>query len=223
MPTLFAQVTIPNKDELNADAIVNTFNWTGVDDVEDMCTAILSRLQTFYNTAPSGSTNQLSKFMSTELNFPGARLKIYDASDPEPRVPVFDESMGLSQGTPVATSNLPGEVSLCLSYSAKTVSGGNRRRRRGRIYIGPLNTAAADTSSNVAARPNVNFQTCLKGAGLALAEASTLGASWVVWSRKSSSAAVIHEGYVDNAFDTQRRRGVAPTSRMTWEVETDPA
>lgn len=220
MPQILGQVVIPHQDQLAHDAVVNTFNFTGVDDVEDMCTAAYGRLQEFYEDAPGGSTNGLIRFMSTELNYPGARLKFYNQDDPEPRVPIFDESMGLVQTSPVGSTNLPGEVAVCTSYSAAAESGTNPRRRRGRLYIGPLNIGASTATNGVAARPSGPFITCLEGTTQRLAEASTLGCAWAVYSRRGSSFAIIEKGYVDNAFDTQRRRGVNPTTRTPWEVET---
>lgn len=222
MPTLFGQVIIPHKDLLAQDAVVNTFNFTGVDDIEDMSTAIYTRLKSFYQDTTSTSSRAVNQYMSNELNFPGARLKLYDASDPEPRVPVFDESMGLTQGNIYGGWPLPGEVAICSSYRAAAESGTNPRRRRGRIFIGPLNANASTQSPNIAARPSSDAISTIAEASLRLAEASTLGAAWVVWSRKNDSGSIIHSGYVDNAFDTQRRRGVEANSRGNWEVETDP-
>lgn len=222
MPILFGQVVIPHKNTITGDTIVNTFNFSGVDDVEDMATAIAGRLSAFYETTPPSATQPLLYYMSSELNYPGARLRLYNEADAEPRVPVYDESLGLVQPTPSTSLNLPGEVALCASYSARVESGQNRRRTRGRVYIGPLNTGVLQNDTNGTARPVTAFRTTLGNAAQKLAEDSTLGAMWGVWSRRDSSFALISQGYVDNAFDTQRRRGVPASGRTNWEVETDP-
>lgn len=219
MPHIYAQVRIPHSNGLPADAVINTFHFTGTDDVADMCTAIRERLTAFYNVVPSGATNSIKNYLSTELSITGTRVKMYDWDDPEPRAPVFDESLSLTSTTPVAQNNLPGEVALCTSYAAPAVSGQIASRRRGRLYIGPLNAGANLTTINIPSRPLPAFRVALAEATEALAAASTLGARWVVWSRVNSSASGIERGWVDDAWDTQRRRGIQPTARLTWEVE----
>lgn len=217
MPHLFAHVVLPNKNNLAEDAFVNGFHFTGVSSAEAMTTEIFARLASFYEDTAVGAPRPLNQWMSTEINFPGARLKIYDWDDPKPRAPIFDESLGLVQGTPVESLALPGEVALCLSYAGPIESGGHPARRRGRVYIGPLNTGCTAPTPNASARPAGQLITTMAAAGEALADASTSGCSWVVWSTVNSSATVITRGWVDNAFDTQRRRGVRPSGRTTWE------
>jgi hypothetical protein len=39
---------------------------------------------------------------------------------------------------------------------------------------------------------------------------------WVVWSEADQDAGSVFDGWIDNAFDTQRRRGVQASSRTTW-------
>lgn len=219
MPHIYAQVTIPHRSLVTADNVVNTFHFTGVDDVEDMTTAIYGRLADFYNDADSPQTLPLKNYLSGDLNPAGTRVKMYDWADPEPRVPVLDESLGVSAATPVDAENLPSEVSLCLSYLSAPESGGRPARRRGRLYLGSFNTGVLQGTSTSSSRPSTTFVGNVVAAGKRLATANTLGAQWVVWSRRDSEAHEIVRGYVDNAWDTQRRRGVPSTSRSVWEVE----
>jgi len=116
-------------------------------------------------------------------------------------------------------SPLPEEVSAVLSFKADTaglleVSGSTRpkARRRGRLYLGPLNSGTIGTA----------------GAGVFLAlafQGTILGAAsnfldqvpeWSVWSRKDAAVHPVVDGWLDNAFDTQRRRGVRANGRTTW-------
>lgn len=218
MPHLFAQVRIPHRNLIPADSVINTFHFTGVDDIGDMVSAVLPRLRDFWNAnAPS---TPLKNFYSSELNMPGARAKFYNWDDPEPRAPIADESLGITAPAFESTTNLPGEVALCTSYRGPLESGEIPARRRGRIYIGPLNAATIQSSSTNPARPASAFRTCVAEATERLATESTLGAGWVVWSRVNGSATPIEFGWVDDAFDTQRRRGVAATTRTNWQVET---
>lgn len=217
MAHIFVQVRIPHRNLIPADAVINTFHFTGVDGAGDMISAILPRLTSFWNDG--SPTIPLKNFYSGELSWGGARAKFYDWDDPEPRAPLADESLGITSATPESTTNLPGEVALCSSYRAPLESGEIPARRRGRIYIGPLCSAVLLTGTTVPTRPSSTFRTCVAEATQRLAEDSTLGARWVVWSRVNSSASPIEFGWVDDAFDTQRRRGVAATTRTNWSVE----
>ena len=98
-------------------------------------------------------------------------------------------------------------------------------RRRGRIYLGPLAAVAADSSTG---RPNTSFVTAIKNAAAAyLASVTTDGTfTWVVHSHttgaspgtydETGNSVTVNQGWVDNAWDTQRRRGMAPTTRSAF-------
>lgn len=219
MAHVYVQVRIPHRNQINADTVINTFHFTGVDSLGDMVTAILGRLTTFYNVTPGGGSAPLKNYWSGVIDPGAVRARFYDFDAPEPRAPIADESLGLVTSSPISTTNLPSETALCTSYRAALVSGENPARRRGRLYFGPLNAgASAGTGSNVV-RPSTAVIGDLYRATRDLADASTLGARWVVWSRVNESAVPIEYGWVDNAFDTQRRRGEDATSRTNWSVE----
>lgn len=219
MPNVFVQIRIPHRNGIPKDAVMNTFHFSGVDDREDFVPEITGRLYALFCTPPAGSTYAVNTFMSGELNLAGTRAKYYDMDDPEPRSPFADESLGLVQGTPRSVINLPGEVALCSSYRGDLVSGEPPARRRGRIYIGPLNSGALSAGGTDPARPLGTFRTSVAGATQALAAASTLGVRWVVHSRVSGTNTAIEYGWVDDAFDTMRKRGVEATTRSNWSVE----
>lgn len=219
MGQIYAQVTFPHRSLIPADAAMNTFFFTGVDDPEDQATSAFGRLVTFYNVASGSATIPIKNYLSGELLVTGARVKIYNMDDPEPRVPILDESLGLSSPTPVNAVNFPAEVAVGLSYRADPESGVAPARRRGRIYLGPLNTGAGTGSTTATARPTALMQSNCAQACKQLAIASPVGTRWAVHSRVSGTYAIITNGYVDDAYDTQRRRGVDTTSRVGWEVE----
>lgn len=86
-----------------------------------------------------------------------------------------------------------------------------RSRRTGRLYLGPLNIAAMSDG-----RPIGSFLTAVENAYVAaVAQWAAVGITPRVWSRKASATYAITHIQQDNAFDTQRRRGVAATSRTT--------
>lgn len=215
MGQIHCQVTFPHNSLIAADSVVNTFSFTGIDNVEDQAIVAKGKLLAFYNTVAAGQVNPIKAYLSSELALLSARIKVYDASDPEPRVPILDVALGTTSVTPLNTQNLPGEVALAASYAAEAESGVAAARRRGRIYLGPLNVGAGSGSGATPSRPTTQFRSDVAKACQALA-GSPVGTLWAVWSRKNSAYYVITRGYVDDAWDTQRRRGVATTTRTGW-------
>lgn len=142
----------------------------------------------------------------------GHTLKIYALSDPEPRAPVWD--VGWSFAASPSGTPLPSETCITISYQGARVSGTDQARRRGRMYIGPLSTGtmtdgrpdSATISSMVTA-----FQTFH-------AAIATAGVTFVVYSRTNDAGVAVTDGWIDNAFDTQRRRGVKATARNPFDV-----
>lgn len=150
------------------------------------------------------------------MNLPATRIKIYNLGDPLPRSPIYDDSF-VPSGSNVGPSSLPLEVAVVSSFSAPRQSGVPQARRRGRLYIGPLSVDVVDISSPLFL-PVVKpvFLTLLAGVTKTLSESNDPTAQWVVWSRKGNSFAPIEEGYVNNEFDTQRRRGYDALARTQW-------
>jgi hypothetical protein len=94
------------------------------------------------------------------------------------------------------------------------VSGISQARRRGRVFLGPLgNNAVSSTTGRVASGAYTAIQT---------AAATLLGGSgigdwtWIIWSKASSSQVVVDNGWIDDAPDVQRRRGVDPSTRVLF-------
>jgi len=85
------------------------------------------------------------------------------------------------------------------------------------LYIGPLHILCQDLGPSNDSRPIIEFRNALKAAAEALADdAVTLGVTWSILSRSDGDTKPVVGGYIDNAWDTQRRRGVEPTSRLGW-------
>jgi hypothetical protein len=130
--------------------------------------------------------------------------------------------LGLNQGGPELESNYvfpggsgdgPQEVALCLSYYATF----NQPRRRGRIYLGPFGKAG------LGGRPDSIMLNKAKALGQAFGAgwAASGGAQsiWQLHSRTpASNMQTITNYWVDNAWDTLRSRGIAPTSRVSGSV-----
>lgn len=232
MPDTFvkAVVTLENDSLQVRDAAVNTwyFRTDGFGTEDQRSADIAGALSAFYNA--------IDAYLSQNINSP-MRIELYDHADATPRTPIWDVTQTLGIVTPVP---LPNEVASCLSFRSALTSGVNRRRAHGRVYIGPLNIDAA-TDSVGDTRPNSAFRTAVTAAADAylLPVPNSGSLSVIEWSQFSKSRALglgigvphpanepnytaeqLDDGYkpvvlawVDDAFDTQRRRGLRPSTR----------
>lgn len=212
------QVTIPYFTGIAKDVITNTFNYSwdaggapGASDFLNLRNAIFGFYEGIWLTGgPYG--------MAPWVNATAARIKIYNLDDPEPRVPVYDNTNALVVKKDTA-GVLPPEVSLVLSFHGNYISGVPLARQRGRIFLGGIGDSCVLTSSASAYPvPNATWRTLI---GTTARSNLKLGAAafswqWNVLSRTAGLGFEVYSGWVDNAFDTQRRRGQAATSRSLW-------
>lgn len=216
MTHALAQVVFSSTTGLPEDVFVNTFHFDA-DDPADL--AILSRLESFYNDTHAPGTAPISDTLSTVIDRTQARIKVYDMSEPEPRTPVLD-STWVPNAAATATS-FPNEVSLVLSFKADPESGIPLGRTRGRVFLGPLSDANSALSGGDW-RPNSTRINKWIGAGDFLAEANTAALQWCVFSAAAladghpTGLFPVTSGFVDDAYDTQRRRGGKALSRTTF-------
>jgi hypothetical protein len=207
-------VSLQRASELPEDLIINTFYFrtpslVGPTDAE--MSAIATALAGFYNTA-TGSNPAIAGFMSSLLAIGQVHtVKQYNMDTPKPRPPLSTSTFSISDAT---GQGLPAEVSLCLSYRATLVAGLDPRNRRGRVYVGPFDTSALANQQNGSdVFPAVGLMNAMREAGLRLMNLTTV--LWVVHSPTNNNDMEITNVHVDNAFDTQRRRGGKPTSRTS--------
>jgi hypothetical protein len=197
-----ALVTLRTADAIPANFLTNSL-WFDVVEEEDypIITAVIEEC---YNLLIAELSNLLAQN--------GHEIQFYRESDPTPRVPTFETTFNLDSAP--SGSPLPREVSLCLSFQAGKVSGLSQARRRGRIYLGPLDSATVGTDG----RPDAGVIAAVASFGEQLLGASqaSLTWKWAVYSRVNGSGSEVMDGWVDNSFDTQRRRGDAPTTRDTF-------
>lgn len=144
-----------------------------------------------------------------------AALSTYTAANREVVVKAYDAELVPRSGPPVGQKTLnagltpasPGirEVALCLSYYADN----NVPRRRGRLYIPAmfLATGTLPVRPTQAHRDSLGqFVTMFKNLG-------GVDTDWVVWSRADHQAHTITNWFADDEWDSQRRRGLRPTTR----------
>lgn len=151
--------------------------------------------------------NYFSPFLA-----PSWTIKVYDIDQPTPRVPLVERD-DFGPFSPTGSGAFPTEVAMCLSYRGVLVSGEPKGRRRGRVYLGPLSANAAYNEST-GCRPSANLVSALSDAVQALSDGlDGSGVLHSVWSRTDDELYNVVQYWVDNAFDTQRRRGLAPTTK----------
>lgn len=207
------QVQFESISGLAEDRVVNVLHGNCADDTDAIATA--AAIANCYGTVLTGQTSGLTEYYGKSISRVGGahEIKVYDLADPEPRTPVMNQVFGALAAN--VDDNLPREIALCLSFQGEPTSGANQARRRGRIYLGPFNSSAlGGTGSTVDARPLDTMLDDIEIFAQALFDIST----WE-WGVKSTFSAVlipVHDGWVDNAFDVQRRRGADPTARQLF-------
>jgi hypothetical protein len=194
---------------LPEDVIVNTWHFYTSSVAEGDYDNIRDMLKDFYTSIP-GSGSPLCTHYPNILNTT-ATVTIYNLDDPKPRQPIYSSTYGpITWGT---GSPLPFEVALCMSFEAEKVSGVKQARRRNRVYLGPFRSATADTDGH----PLDSLLTSVVTQGEKLKQAADASISWewVVFSPTDDDFHPVDRLWCDDAWDTQRRRGLRETKRMT--------
>lgn len=216
------QHTLQGDSGLSKDRFVNTFHGTTlINPVGAEFDAIRDAVVNFYNDpVDPGFEGGMSSF----ANGVGRTVKMYDLAEPEPRTPIYTWEDTATPWTNSINADLPSEVAVCLSYAGDPASGIPQARRRGRIYIGPLNVAWVQTpNTSDGVRPHPPLVAALLSAAWDLREALLdAGVIWAVYSPTNDtegdggpgSMTPITSIWCDDAFDTQRRRGNAPSTKL---------
>jgi hypothetical protein len=210
---------------LPEDVAINTFWFHTVDEestVQEKTTAGAAVQQFFTTTTSTG--DGVLKYMSEVID-PGTDVAYVRLVDVDPATGEEINPAGYGGFTLNAptVASMPQEVAVCVSFQQSGVAiGAARARRRGRVFIGPLNINALEEDTNKAGRPHEDFIATLVAAGARMIESCQDGlldgdpCPWSVYSRAASQMYEITDGWVDNEFDTQRRRGLTPTARTTF-------
>lgn len=215
--TLRVQVTLPNVNGLPADAFTNTWHCRsdGLDPLDDLGDFV-NALGDFYGA--------IDVFLASTVDT-SAVVKAYDLTHAEPRAPIAETAFSI---TPGANAPLPSEVACVVSYNGAHISGVPVGRRRGRIFLGPLDSAVMDDTAGQSLLQTSTITAIAAAAEGLMAAGDIGGFRWGVFSptgagvppwtalELSGNTYSVVSGHVDNAFDTQRSRGVAATSRVSW-------
>lgn len=133
----------------------------------------------------------------------------------------------ISAPGPDTSMYLPLEVAVCLSFTgaSSALHTGTAvplaRRRRGRIYTGPFIEGVLANPGTGDLYPEIDpgYVATLTFAAHRLANsAAALDLVWCIYSRTARQITAVLGGWVDNEFDTQRRRQVKADTRTAWET-----
>lgn len=212
MPTYRAQVIIPHGNGIPADAMTNTLHFIDFvpQPLADLADDVTPIIEDLYEAIYVGSGVSASYYAWTNT-----RVKWYDLAQPTPRVP-YELPMPINV-SPTATT-IPAEVAAVASFQANREPGVPQARRRGRIYLGGLNSVwMVASSAGAAPRLDPGMLTRCATAFEAFRDAVALtSARWAVWSPTDQAASLVTNGWMENDPDTQRRRGAKASIRTSW-------
>lgn len=170
-----------------------------------------------FASALSGFYGAIDAIFSDEMDGLQPVLRAFDLSEPMPRQPIYETSLNtLTAGTDHSAR----ELCVCLSYRGLYISGVSPKRKRGRIYLGPLRGSAVDPATGLLDSSLVSG-VVIAGDDLLTDSNGSTEYTWVVYSPTSDpeagnplggagapeSATLVDRGWVDNEVDVQRRRG----------------
>lgn len=221
-----AQVSVPHDSGLPEDAVMNVWHYmiTGSGDRTVIAGNFTAQLDAFYTA--------IVTYLSDAYDWNQVSVKHFDFLDSRPRVPFLTNT--ITAGSPASTNyQWPTDVALCLSFQGAPESGANMRRRRGRVYLGPFQFVAADqpmlgsgTADAIAAAANTSFLAGSPAEKLAVYSPYTHHGVPVGTKLTKDMPEIpdflpdsfhpVTKLWVDNAFDTQRRRGWKPTYRKIY-------
>lgn len=160
-------------------------------------------------------------YMPSQLFVPTATTAYYDMTDAEPRVPILESTIAMTNS---AVAGLPTECTACVSFQGPIVSGVNQARRRGRLYLPTFDTGTIEHSvGRIRWKPAVTAALATACEDL-MTNSGTDGMAWSVYSptvfaetgNLGTAFTPITNGWVDDAPDTQRRRGHVALLRQLW-------
>lgn len=215
-----AQVIFQGKSGLPEDRFITSWAFQGpeVEPNSVATSAIAAMLNDFYATPVAPSTATVVTNLSDVIQRgPGAmKINVYGLAQAPPRAP-FEYEFDLpvvDTGTPY-----PAEVAVCASFYSER----NLPRNRGRVYVGPLRSAVSQEETTTGrVRVSDAFMGVLRDSMQRLAaDSATTGEGrprWCVLSLADQALKPVTNGWVDDAFDIQRRRGEQATNRTLWQM-----
>lgn len=196
-------VSVQHDSALPRDAIVNTIY------LRHNTVGVITGFDTDALAADLAQVYEEKLFVGTALR--AITVKAYDTAGPPPHDPVSVHVRN-PDGVPVPASS-PSEIALCLSFK-----GGQRPWERGRIFLAPWMTQEGRMPQNISARPYDALMTPLLDLAEGFAGLGGIDIDWVVHSKTHATDTKVQSAWVDDEWDTQRRRGLKATRRLTRNV-----
>lgn len=212
---------------LPQDVVVNdfAFKFSGTPSAADYAN-VMDAVSGFYRDVQASGLSVGEHISNWVDRAATHELAAYQITTPPMGSPVATTPW-LGPPTAQAASGMVTEAAAVLSFHADLTgvleefgTTHPRARRRGRVYIGPLvggsGTLVTTTPPYLLAS---NLTLTMRQAAVAMQAAALAdGWTWSVWSRKDTLLRAVVGGWTDNAPDTQRRRGPAPTARVTYSI-----
>lgn len=212
-----AQAVFQGATNLPEDRFVNTFHaeWFGTLTTYDQAAIVWAAdVASFYLTAGSNGRS-IAQLMSPFISTFEVLTYDMDVAEGEREPTVFPQTWT----DPGGANTMPEEVAVCVTlHGAEPIT----PRRRGRLFIGPLmhNTDVYSSANNTTpTRVNIGAGQSI-GTTIAAACVDLRDQANTTWAIRSvtptENYVAIEGGWIDNAFDTIRKRGPDPTARLVW-------
>lgn len=245
---LRSQTVIPTTGTAPDSVVVWNLHWseiTGGETREAAAINLCGRITNFINSI-TPQTMDGSLGWASYMRPNQAYTNVYDLVEPKPRVPFHTQTTASAVAPATTAWDLPPEVALCVSYQSTRISGKPQNRRRGRLFVGPLQvyqvaaldiaqptTAACDalctkvrTNLQPGTVAQIRFSVLSRQtwAGLAPGEKPPVDPNTgerpfpEIPGNLGDAMANVVEFWCDNAWDTQRRRGIRATTRSNQPV-----
>jgi hypothetical protein len=236
MPHLLAQVTFPGASGLPEDVFVNTYHFSSASADVAAGEVVCDHLVELYTVAAAGGSPAnlaICSFYGFAVSHAAlaCKIKVYDAEQQvvsqgviQPRTILTQRSFTCTGVGTGYTVDMPAEVALCASFWGVS----NTPRRRGRVYLGPFGNHALANGTNGRAIPTIVLRQSVAASFARLINKSANTQNLAVWSRGRYTVnkvpqppvegmlTIVTDGWVDDAWDTQRRRGQAASLRTVF-------
>lgn len=241
MANILVTCTLEGSSGLTDDSAVSTFAFdSSLGTRSDLSADAFDAIARFWNDATGPSGISLASYLSPAISRAAnsAILRAYDVSAVLAGGAMgspFDEAAFTPDAVFGASKALPSEVAAVLTLRGdgfatapvEVADGADpgsapdrpKSRHTGRIFIGPLTVnAQVEEAVTLRSRPSPNFINTVGNAAQKLAVDLGAGHDWCVWSRKDGLMREITQVEIDNAWDTMRSRGNAPTARTSFAL-----
>lgn len=236
LSTLFKfSVEFPSRTGLSKDKVFHDWWFGGLSgDFSGSLTDAGTALQDFYNRDGSSPFSVLAPvgYMAYWLDYNHVLIHItqVDIATGATVSVIADDVVNWSDSrdTEGDVADLPAETALCLSYHASPSDApapaphtNPRARIRGRVYLGPWHAGVATSGTGLElnySRPSTTLVSTVKSSANNLLTASNASDTftWVQYSRAQRTVSAVTGGWVDDEWDTQRRRQHRATYRSVF-------